>query len=75
MLLPELMFRYFTPRNKVAKGLARMAHSLDFMTNIEFLPPVSALIQYYRNLSNSQDKLTVLARKSATGIFWDTGNA
>jgi uncharacterized protein len=68
----ELMFRYFTPRNKVAKQLALMAHSLDFMTNIEFLPPVSALIQYYRNLSNSQDKLTGLARRSATGIFWDT---
>ncbi|WP_410971854.1 hypothetical protein, partial [Salmonella sp. SAL4445] len=42
------------------------------MTNIEFLPPVSALIQYYRNLSNSQDKLTGLARRSANGIFWDT---
>lgn len=68
----ELMYGFFTPRNKVAKHLSRMAHSLDFMTDIESLPPVSALIQYYRNLSNSQDKLTVLARKSATGIFWDT---
>jgi uncharacterized protein len=68
----ELMFRYFTPHNKIAKQLSLMAHSLDFMIGIESLPPVSALIQYYRNLTNSQDKLTTLARKSATGILWDT---
>jgi uncharacterized protein len=68
----ELMYRYFTPRNKVAKQLSVMAHSSDFMVDIDSLPPVSSLIQYYRNLSNPQEKLTVLARKSATGILWDT---
>jgi uncharacterized protein len=68
----ELLFRYFTPDNKVAKQLSLMAHSMDFMTGNEYLPPVSELIQYYRNLSNWQEKLTVLACKSATGILWDT---
>lgn len=68
----ELMHRYFTPRNKVAKQLSVMAHSSDFMLDVDSLPPVSSLIQYYRNLSTAQEKLTDLARKSATGILWDT---
>jgi oligoribonuclease NrnB/cAMP/cGMP phosphodiesterase (DHH superfamily) len=68
----ELMYKYFVPRNKVAKQLSVMAHSSDFMIDIESIPPVSSLIQYYRNLSNPQEKLTILARKSATGILWDT---
>jgi uncharacterized protein len=68
----ELMYRYLTPRNRIAKQLSLMAHSSDFMIDIDSLPPVSSLIQYYRNLSNSQEKLTVLARKGASGILWDT---
>ncbi|MDP9196965.1 MAG: hypothetical protein M3O24_00145 [Thermoproteota archaeon] len=69
----DLMFGNILPGNKVAKQLSIMAHAMDFMTGEVYLPPISELIQYYRNLESSGKRLIDLARKASTGVLWDTG--
>jgi oligoribonuclease NrnB/cAMP/cGMP phosphodiesterase (DHH superfamily) len=68
----DLMFEYIQPDNEVAKQLSIMAHAMDFMTGGVYLVPISELIQYYRNLTHSEKRLTDLARKAANGVLWDT---
>ncbi|MEW6603917.1 MAG: hypothetical protein AB1351_04420 [Thermoproteota archaeon] len=67
----DLMYETFLPDNVLAGKLASMAHTMDFFTKDQYLTPISELIRYYQTFPNFYERLSELARKSATGILWD----
>lgn len=67
----DLMYETFLSGNNIAAKLASMAHTMDFFTKDQYLTPISELIVYYRNLPNSYQKLSLLARKVSQGLLWD----
>jgi oligoribonuclease NrnB/cAMP/cGMP phosphodiesterase (DHH superfamily) len=48
-----------------------MAHSMDFITNDQYLTPISELIVYYHNNYGRYERLSSLATKVSRGILWD----
>ncbi|MGI0049617.1 MAG: DHH family phosphoesterase [Nitrososphaera sp.] len=67
----DLMHETFLPDNALAAKLAGMAHTMDFFTKDQYLTPISELIRYYQTFPDFYDRLSELARKSASGILWD----
>lgn len=67
----DLMYETFLPDNMLAGKLASMAHTMDFFTKDQYLTPISELIRYYQAFPNFYERMSELARKSATGILWD----
>ena len=67
----DLMYEKFVPGNALAARLAGMAHTMDFFTKDQYLTPISELIRYYQTFPNFYERLSELARKSASGILWD----
>jgi oligoribonuclease NrnB/cAMP/cGMP phosphodiesterase (DHH superfamily) len=69
----DLMHETLLPGNKLASKLAGMAHTMDFFTKDQYLTPISELIRYYQTFPDFYDRLSELAKKSASGILWDVG--
>jgi uncharacterized protein len=67
----DLMHETLLPDNALAAKLAGMAHTMDFFTKDQYLTPISELIRYYQTFPDFYDRLSELARKSASGILWD----
>jgi oligoribonuclease NrnB/cAMP/cGMP phosphodiesterase (DHH superfamily) len=67
----ELMYETLLPGNIVAEKLASMAHTMDFLTNNQYLTPISELIRYYQTFPDFYYRLSNLASKSSKGILWD----
>jgi oligoribonuclease NrnB/cAMP/cGMP phosphodiesterase (DHH superfamily) len=67
----ELVYGKFLLGNELANKLASMAHSMDFLTNDQYLPPISELIVYYHNNYGRYERLSSLATKVSRGILWD----
>jgi oligoribonuclease NrnB/cAMP/cGMP phosphodiesterase (DHH superfamily) len=67
----ELMYETLLPGNIVAEKLASMAHTMDFLTNNQYLTPISELIRYYQTFPDFYYRLSILASKSSKGILWD----
>lgn len=68
----ELVYEKFMPNDQTAKTLSKIAHTMDFFSQDQFITPIPELIVYYKTFDNYQDRLKLLAQKSATGILWDT---
>ncbi|HYY67927.1 MAG TPA: hypothetical protein VE572_06240 [Nitrososphaeraceae archaeon] len=67
----ELVYGKFLLGNELANKLASMAHSMDFLTNDQYLTPISELIVYYHNNYGRYERLSSLATKVSRGILWD----
>ena len=67
----ELIYRHLLNGNNIAKQLASIAHTSDYLLKDQYLPPLPELIVYYRNLSNFYSKLTLLAKRVSEGVLWD----
>lgn len=67
----ELVYEKFLSGNKLAYRLGNMAHSMDFFSNDQYLPPIPELIVHYRNSPYRYVKLSSLAEKVSRGILWD----
>lgn len=69
----EIMYEKLMPKDKIAEQLKLIAHSSDFMVDVKNQDPrVSELIHFYRNSSDSRQKLEFLVQKSSKGILWDS---
>jgi len=44
---------------------------MDYFKKDQYLTPVSELIRYYHNFTDSHDRLFDLAKKSSQGTLWD----
>lgn len=67
----ELVYEKFLSGNELAYKLGSMAHSMDFFSNDQYLPPIAQLIIYYHNSPCKYVKLSSLAKKVSRGILWD----
>jgi uncharacterized protein len=67
----ELVYEKFLLGNELAHRLGNMAHSMDFFSNDQYLPPIAELITYYHNSRYRYEKLSSLAEKVSRGILWD----
>jgi oligoribonuclease NrnB/cAMP/cGMP phosphodiesterase (DHH superfamily) len=67
----ELVYEKFLLGNELAHRLGNMAHSMDFFSNDQYLPPIAELITYYHNSRYRYVKLSSLAEKVSRGILWD----
>jgi len=68
----ELVYEFFLKGNIIAKDLAVIAHTSDFLIRDQFLPPLSELIVYYKTFPNFYPRLTNLSLKISKGTLWDT---
>ncbi len=68
----ELVYEFFLKGNIIAKDLAMIAHTSDFLIKDQFLPPLSELIVYYKTFPNFYPRLTNLSLKISKGTLWDT---
>jgi oligoribonuclease NrnB/cAMP/cGMP phosphodiesterase (DHH superfamily) len=67
----EIVYEKFLLGNELAYRLGSMAHSMDFFSNDQYLPPLAELIIYYHNSPYKYVKLSSLAEKVSRGILWD----
>lgn len=67
----ELVYREFLPGNFIAEKLAKIAHTTDFLTNDQQIPPLPELITYYKTLPQFYQKINNMAKKISQGILWD----
>jgi oligoribonuclease NrnB/cAMP/cGMP phosphodiesterase (DHH superfamily) len=67
----ELVYEKLLSGNELAYKLGSMAHSMDFFSNDQYLPPIAELIIYYHNSPCRYVKLSSLAEKVSRGILWD----
>jgi oligoribonuclease NrnB/cAMP/cGMP phosphodiesterase (DHH superfamily) len=68
----ELTFEHLLYGNDIAKQLASIAHTSDYLLKDQDIPPLPELIVYYRTLSDFYSKITHLAKRVSEGVLWDT---
>ena len=68
----ELIYEHLLYGNNIAKQLASIAHTSDYLLKDQDIPPLPELIVYYRTLSDFYSKITGLAQRFSDGVLWDT---
>ncbi len=68
----ELTFEHLLYGNNIAKQLASIAHTSDYLLKDQDIPPLPELIVYYRTLSDFYSKISHLAKRVSEGVLWDT---
>jgi oligoribonuclease NrnB/cAMP/cGMP phosphodiesterase (DHH superfamily) len=68
----ELTFEHLLYGNDIAKQLASIAHTSDYLLKDQDIPPLPELIVYYRTLSDFYSKISHLAKRVSEGVLWDT---
>ncbi|MDQ4074164.1 MAG: hypothetical protein M3162_07665 [Thermoproteota archaeon] len=68
----EIMYQTFLGDNLIAKTLATIAHTTDFFTKDQVIPPLPELITFYKTFPDFYIKLSEMAKKISHGILWDT---
>jgi oligoribonuclease NrnB/cAMP/cGMP phosphodiesterase (DHH superfamily) len=68
----EIMCNKFLKGNTVAEGLSHIAHTTDFFTKDQEIPPLSELIVFYKTFSDFYSRISELTKKVSMGTLWDT---
>lgn len=68
----ELMYERFLKGNSIAEELSKIAHTTDFFTKDQEIPPISELVIFYKTFADFYSRITKLAIKVSKGILWDT---
>jgi len=68
----EIMYEKYLKGNAIAEELSKIAHSTDFFTKDQEIPPLPELIVFYKTFSNFYTRINKLAIKISKGILWDT---
>ena len=67
-----MIYEHLLYGNNIAKQLASIAHTSDYLLKDQDIPPLPELIVYYRTLSDFYSKITALTKKVSDGVLWDT---
>jgi oligoribonuclease NrnB/cAMP/cGMP phosphodiesterase (DHH superfamily) len=67
----ELMYKTFLIDNQIAKTLSTIAHTTDFFTKDQVIPPLPELITFYKTFPDFYERLSEMAKKVSHGILWD----
>lgn len=68
----EIMYDKFLKGNAIAEELSKIAHTTDFFTKDQEIPPLPELITFYKTFADFYSRITRLANKISKGILWDT---
>jgi oligoribonuclease NrnB/cAMP/cGMP phosphodiesterase (DHH superfamily) len=68
----EIMCNRFLKGNTVAEGLSHIAHTTDFFTKDQEIPPLPELIVFYKTFTDFYSRISELTKKVSTGTLWDT---
>jgi oligoribonuclease NrnB/cAMP/cGMP phosphodiesterase (DHH superfamily) len=68
----EIMCNTFLRGNAVAEGLSHIAHTTDFFTKDQDIPPLPELIVFYKTFPDFYSRISELAKKASKGTLWDT---
>jgi hypothetical protein len=68
----EIMCNKFLNGNTVAEGLSHIAHTTDFFTKDQEIPPLPELIVFYKKFPDFYSRISELTKKVSMGTLWDT---
>ncbi len=68
----EIMYDRFAQDDQTGLILSKIAHTSDFLSNDQYLPPLPEIIKYYNSFSSKQSLLYNLAINASKGIIWNT---
>jgi len=68
----ELMYEKFLKGNAIAEWLSKIAHSTDFFTKDQEIPPLPELIVFYKTFTDFYSRIAKLTNRISKGILWDT---
>ena len=68
----EIMCNIFLKGNTVAEGLSHIAHTTDFFTKDQEIPPLPELIVFYKTFPDFYYRISELTKKISKGTLWDT---
>jgi oligoribonuclease NrnB/cAMP/cGMP phosphodiesterase (DHH superfamily) len=68
----ELIYEKFLKGNTIAEELSKIAHTTDFLTKDQEIPPLPELIVFYKTFTDFYLRIAKLTNKIAKGTLWDT---
>ena len=68
----EVMYEQYLKGNFIAEELSKIAHTTDFFTKDQDIPPISELIIYYKTFPDFYARISKLTGNVAKGILWNT---
>lgn len=68
----QLMYEKFLKGNSIAEELSKIAHTTDFLTKDQEIPPLSELIIFYKTFPDFYSRISKLTSNIAKGNLWNT---
>jgi oligoribonuclease NrnB/cAMP/cGMP phosphodiesterase (DHH superfamily) len=72
MCATELMYEKFLKGNSIAEGLSKIAHTTDFFTKDQEIPPIPELVTFYKTFPDFYSRISKLTNSISKGILWNT---
>jgi uncharacterized protein len=72
MCATEVMYEKFLKGNSIAEELSKIAHTTDFFTKDQEIPPISELIIFYKTFPDFYSRISKLTNSISKGILWNT---
>lgn len=67
----ELMYEKFLKGNSIAEELSKIAHTTDFFTKDQEIPPLPELIVFYKTFPDFYSRISGLTNRISKGTLWD----
>ncbi len=68
----ELMYEKFLNGNSIAEELSKIAHTTDFFTKDQEIPPLPELIVFYKTFPDFYSRISGLTNRISKGTLWDS---
>ena len=68
----ELMYEKFLKGNSIAEELSKIAHTIDFFTKDQEIPPLPELIVFYKTFPDFYSRISGLTNRISKGTLWDS---
>lgn len=68
----ELMYEKFLKGNSIAEELSKIAHTTDFFTKDQEIPPLPELIVFYKTFPDFYSRISGLTNRISKGTLWDS---
>ena len=68
----ELMYEKFLKGNMIAEELSKIAHTTDFFTKDQEIPPIPELIIFYKTFPDFYSRISELTNRISKGSLWNT---
>ncbi len=72
MCATQLMYEKFLKGNSIAEELSKIAHTTDFFTKDQEIPPIPELIIFYKTFPDFYSRISKLTNRISKGTLWNT---